>query len=1014
MVLGMSIRQRLRFIARLSLSLLVVPLFALVLSASPASASGPPAPNTSGVQTGLICGSGEVSATTATDNLLPVNRWSGALGNEHTRLPGGFLSGITNAGSEINRGVFVGGMTSIGAAEWQLGVAANEAASQFCFANTVGQDANSLAATLGNAISKSGLLAILAVFALLGALWRASRGRENPVREIGKFVVVAAIFVAIVVAATNSSGTNYQPLSPAWLVQTVYNTVSNVASAPASAISSAANKIVGGSSATTIAKSDPLSCSWYTQELVAQYQKAYTATNSYGYMVPVSLNALWEQAALPAYTAEQFGASNNYGLLVYCHLLEDQAGIDPSSQKKIALASGALSGDTSLSSYGPTQASALAWNGAITNDQEDESLVAWAACQSPSKGSDHSGFTPTEWNTTTGAAFPKSQWSIVQNTTASANGASTNSDTTVSGADCQVFWSANAPATGGQFGDAAPGGPFTNPSGAPWPGQISNPDYSVFNWSDNPTSIANATMTAAATSPNLTYNGTAVGDGMANYLNNLHGTSNANAEATSFIFLLSSSVIMVIFLILSLAVIIAKLSLLLSMMVLPAMLILAMLPGGAGNGKFAAYAKHLLGLVLFATCAGVLLAFIAIITGMLADIGVSASGQGSLMSLIWVTIAPVAAIWMVHVFFKKVLRAPSPFKPTSAMAYGAALGGFGGVGAVAGFDIARHMRRQGGKAVSGARSRFTGGAQATGTGQRGGRGGGRHSMGGSRGPGSGGPGAGVAGDVGEVVVGAGVGAASQSMFKTGSRQRRVETEQHLANRHAAGERVTRVTKRASKFNKSMIEHGGVPGMVSAAAKTRIKESLTRTKDRFEQRDEGTGKYHRVQGSLLTAGAVASAAGRGVKKIPKVAKYGVIGAAGLAAAGIGAPVLLGGAAIVGASKLRRYHRNAPVRQAQNLTAFRQHKADQETQATDATKAQEKADAKVVEDRQQAEQRTAEEQARAQAEQEQVKRDRAAAEQRVREWKSGNVGPPRSGPSSDGPQGPSRSGPTGPTR
>ena len=153
MVIGMSIRQRFRFVARLGLSLLAVPLFALVLNASPASA----APNKSGVQAGLICGSGEVSATTATDNLLPVNRWSGALGNEHTRLPGGFLSGITNAGSEIDRGVFVGGMTSIGAAEWQLGVAANEAASQFCFANTVGQDANSLAATLGNAISKSGL-----------------------------------------------------------------------------------------------------------------------------------------------------------------------------------------------------------------------------------------------------------------------------------------------------------------------------------------------------------------------------------------------------------------------------------------------------------------------------------------------------------------------------------------------------------------------------------------------------------------------------------------------------------------------------------------------------------------------------------------------------------------------------------------------------------------------------------------------------------------------------------------
>ena len=88
--------------------------------------------------------------------------------------------------------------------------------------------------------------------------------------------IVVAIFVAIVTAATNSTATDSLPLSPSWLVDTAYNAVSNVASGPASAISNAANTTVNGTTQQAISKSDPLSCYWYTQEFVDQYQAAYT------------------------------------------------------------------------------------------------------------------------------------------------------------------------------------------------------------------------------------------------------------------------------------------------------------------------------------------------------------------------------------------------------------------------------------------------------------------------------------------------------------------------------------------------------------------------------------------------------------------------------------------------------------------------------------------------------------------------------------------------------------------
>jgi hypothetical protein len=1011
-----------RLAARIFLLLLLAPLFALFLGASPAGAA--PAPTTissNGTQTSLICSTSAAATSTATDNLLPVNRWSGAIGNEHTRLPGGLISSVTNAPNTINRSIFVGGMTSIGAAEWQLGVATTEAASQFCFANTVGQDANSLAATLGNAVSSSGLVAILAVVGFLAVLWKASRGRESPFRQVGKILIVVGIFSAMVAAATASapstpswahhlgltsaSSSSTGPpgfFSPAWFITTAYNAISNIAAAPASAIASGANSITGGAGQSAISAQDPLSCDWYTQELIAEYQATYTNANSYAYVVPTSLNALWMQAAIPAYTSEQFGNNNNFGPLVYCHLLEDQAGITPATQMKVALASGALSGDQNLASFPHSQATSLAWDGAITNNQEDESMVAWAACQSPNSAA---GFTPTEWSLATGTSVP-SAWTTVANQF-TPNAQNTNGDTTVSGADCQVFWSANAPATGGQYGDASSGGPFANPSGAPWTGSISNPDYSVFNFGDSPATIAGVSNSSVS------------GQEIGNFLSNLHGTSNASAMATSFIFLLSSTVIMIIFMILGLSVIIAKLGLLLSMTLMPVMLLLALMPGGSGNGKLGAYCKHLFGLILFATSAGILLSMISVITGMLADIGVAAAGQGSLFALIWVAIAPVTACVVIQKFFTKVLKAPSPFKPSSAMAYGAALGGFAG-GGLAGADLFSHLRNRGGQAVSVARGRMSG--KQDGRGQRGSKR--RQSMGGS-GPGTGasgsgvspsgvGPtgvgGAGIAGDT----TGAATGAVSQSMFgKRDRRQRRVETDQYNADRFAAGERVSQRTKRLETAKGSLINPGFAAGAAVGSAQERVKESLARTKELFNQRDDADGS-HRIQGSLLTAAAVGGAVGRGALKVPKVAKYGAMGIGGVAALGLGAPVLGAVGAAYGAKKLYSFSRNAPIRQVQNLQNYQAHLAQQDEAAKAAKQAQNKATEKAETDQRDAEVRTAEQQARAQQDREQAEQDARARERRVRDWQQGNLGPHRGG-SQDGPQGPQRNdGPSGPGR
>ena len=64
--------------------------------------------------------------------------------------------------------------------------------------------------------------------------------------------------------------------------------------------------------------------------------------------------------------------------------------------------------------------------------------------------------------------------------------------------------------------------------------------------------------------------------------------------------------------------------------------------------------------------------------------------------MLWSGFAPVTAVVVLHLLFKHVLRVPSPFKPSGALAYAGAIGGIGAA-AGAGFDRllarARYQRR---------------------------------------------------------------------------------------------------------------------------------------------------------------------------------------------------------------------------------------------------------------------------------------------------------------------------------
>jgi hypothetical protein len=267
-----------------------------------------------------------------------------------------------------------------------------------------------------------------------------------------------------------------------------------------------------------------------------------------------------------------------------------------------------------------------------------------------------------------------------------------------------------------------------------------------------------------------------------------------------------------------------------------------------------------------------------------------------------------------------------------AAAFAGAMGGFGS--AAVGVDVLDHMKRRGGQAVGAARGRMSGQKTKSGPSQ------GKDSMGGSAtkaGATPAQPGSATATPVDPkspgstegarpVVEGAATGAGS--MFAKARRPKLRDDEQHQANQHARAERIAERTKRIQEMSNSVLHPRTAKtdrGEPVSTRRARVKESLARSRERFNQSDGEGLKTHRLKGSVLTATAAGARAKATVKKSPRVLKYGAFGA----------PVAAGAGLVFGAHKLRDHMKDAPLRAQKNLQDYRAFKADEEVRNKKAT-------------------------------------------------------------------------------
>ncbi|GEL48042.1 hypothetical protein CHO01_31580 [Cellulomonas hominis] len=585
--------------------------------------------------------SGCFGGRTASAVYLPSERWSDAASSLHSRKIGGITNMVTDLSTTLQRDATFPTYISFGNTLWAWTTSWVSGAVRMDFMYSLGASVDGIVAGVGSALLASPLIAAIIVVALCVVLWRAMRGRGNPVAYLARAMLTVGVLAAMVFGASSSTTTEagaYQAgtLSPGWLAQTANSVISSLASAPAAALTANVTSVPGAADSSV---SGALSCQAYVARLNEQYVTsaggASQLASKMESSVPMLLSRMWEQTGLQAWKVAQFGGGNEYGEWSYCRLLEERAGISAAQQAAFTLNAGGV--------VPATNPDAAPWGTGSDNDAEDRNLIAWAACRLDESGT---------WTVDSG-------WSGV-------------SEKSITADDCSKWWNDDY---------------FTG-SGENTAGIISQ-GGSNFDWGGKPSETINRT----GSQPEVR-----------NYLLSLHGAGSSAGGNLVLVasYVISALITLVVFGLLSLGILFFKLSMVVMTFSVVFTLVRDLLPseGPSATGKLL---RSYVGVAFGVFGIGLVLALVTMLTALVVSGASAQFGGGSVATMMWTGVAPLVSLWALHWVFTKVLKMPSPLSVTGASAWGKAAAG-GAVGGALGAGTAEMLARRGGHvARSGAR-----------------------------------------------------------------------------------------------------------------------------------------------------------------------------------------------------------------------------------------------------------------------------------------------------------------------
>lgn len=560
---------------------------------------------------------------------LPINRWSGV--SLHSKLDpwNPFYAANASAMRGFASMTIVGGNQAWSmVSDWT-----NAATSMDVLSGSLGYQVDRIAGLLGSALAAAPLLyAAVVVVMIVLILWRSMRSRGRwPWAKLAQSAVVIALIT--VLSAQASAGTasvsnpdNYQPKfgSPVWIAKSLTGAIDLVAS-------SAVDPVLAGIRTISDEASVQEDASWWACPAlanasmdVARDRAAGGSTVRPGTLAVTNVvNTLWLSTSPPTYSSVQFGGSNPYAQYVWCRQLERTAAVYGYTRGTL-YAYAFTDGTTGLT---PSAIGVSSWTAPIVksssnNDVNDRVLMALAACQ------------PDDY---TASSFSvRSGWREDK-----------NGNAWVTPEACKAIWTAADDA--GVMSSTAAAAAF----------DIGPTDGDIFNKTSD--------------------------DRVIDYIQAVHG-SNAGAiygglTASAFYFI-GALFSLAVFGGLALAVFGAKLFMLLSLVGLFLVLILALFRTQSFGEQMAPAATRFMGLAVFSFGASAVIAFVGVMSLLIAQIAYGFAEPGTLPFLFWVSVSPLLAVLAVHFIFTKLIRMPSPFTVKGALAWGLAGGAVGG--AVAG------------------------------------------------------------------------------------------------------------------------------------------------------------------------------------------------------------------------------------------------------------------------------------------------------------------------------------------
>ncbi|MGK3708803.1 hypothetical protein [Arthrobacter sp. IK3] len=632
------------FAAILLAALLILGIAPAASAASPSSAASIQAParvDIAAANAKSVCGATAGGSSQAANNeLLPVNRWADATSAMHSRLDNTFLSDTAEL---MQRHSIISTGMSSGNFMWSLGTGMSAFAINFCMLDKMGGAADGIVATIGNSIIKSPLLTGLVVIAVVILLFQGRRNGQMPWKKIAQKGVVLGLFAAMTAGAMASTGGGkssdssqpysqaaqsqpYKPgfMSPGWIVTTMNNTISSLASAPAGAL------VLSTTNDGAINTGNLLSCDNYLISLKMGYKNAYGDTaESLASGVPLIMSSLWETTGLKTWRTAQFGTS---GLdeNSWCRLLEYNAGSRVMSANK-AIDSGAnnsrptvratmnriIPAGRALDNFNYSQIAFVPSSKADT----DKSLVAWAACRFQN-------------NDAGGNLADGSSWRVVPHFTKG------DKDQKATADNCASWFTSDDDGAG------------------------------AFNWDSDQDKVVKRTTNTGGGTEDYALD-------VRDFILTLHGNNNSQGMTAVFAYNISALSMLVVFGLLAISILIAKIAMVVMIITGIFMVILALMPS-AGFDKMGNFLKTLLGINIFVFAIQLLFAMISILTVMLQNLGSAFLGGSSLVSIFWSGLSPLLSVFLLHMMFTKVLKVPSPFKLSAAMAWGGTVGAAGG------------------------------------------------------------------------------------------------------------------------------------------------------------------------------------------------------------------------------------------------------------------------------------------------------------------------------------------------